>query len=158
MKIEAVAPHRPDAAAILRSYLREIAERYNGRPMPEAELDELLLEEHSDDLEPPTGLLLLARDEDGTVVGCVGLRWLDPRMAELTRMYVPPAARRRGIASGLIAAVEDEARQRGATVMRLDTRGDLVEARALYPKHGYVEITDYNASRYADHWFEKALE
>jgi GNAT superfamily N-acetyltransferase len=57
----------------------------------------------------------------------------------------------------LIKAAEDEARGMGATRMRLDTRKDLVEARALYPKHGYAEITDYNSDYYADHWFEKRL-
>jgi GNAT superfamily N-acetyltransferase len=57
----------------------------------------------------------------------------------------------------LIAAIEDEARKAGATRMRLDTRKDLVEARALYPRHGYVETADYNASPFADHWFEKPL-
>ncbi|GAA1221136.1 hypothetical protein GCM10009665_09110 [Kitasatospora nipponensis] len=62
-----------------------------------------------------------------------------------------------GGAAGLLAAVEAPAGGLGLTVLRLDTRGDLVEARALYARHGYREIPRYNDSRYADHWFEKSL-
>lgn len=39
----------------------------------------------------------------------------------------------------------------------LDTREDLVEARALYARLGYREIEAYNESPYADHWFGKKL-
>ncbi|HEV7899165.1 MAG TPA: hypothetical protein VGP31_15120 [Planosporangium sp.] len=39
----------------------------------------------------------------------------------------------------------------------LETRHDLVEARNLYAKHGYVEIPPYFDDPYAEHWFEKRL-
>jgi GNAT superfamily N-acetyltransferase len=156
VKIEPLAPDHPGAVAVLRAYMHEIAGRYNGRPMTEQEIDELQVEHPNDDLAPPTGLLLVAREGDD-VLGCVGLRLLEPKIAELTRMFVHADARGRGIASQLIGSVEQAARDLGATRMRLDTRRDLVEARALYPKHGYVEIDDYNGDYYADHWFEKSL-
>ncbi len=58
----------------------------------------------------------------------------------------------------LLEAVERAAREfLGARAVRLDTRGDLVEARALYARSGYAEIPDYNGEKYADHWFEKIL-
>lgn len=41
--------------------------------------------------------------------------------------------------------------------MRLDTRGDLTEARALYGRLGYHEVESFNDEPYAEHWFEKAL-
>jgi hypothetical protein len=41
--------------------------------------------------------------------------------------------------------------------MRLDTRGDLTEARALYARLGYDEVEPFNDGPYAEHWFEKAL-
>ncbi len=41
--------------------------------------------------------------------------------------------------------------------IRADTRHDLVEARGLYTKHGFVEIPAYSRGPYADHWFEKRL-
>lgn len=52
---------------------------------------------------------------------------------------------------------EEAARRSGARVMRLDTRSDLVEARALYARHGYREIEPYAERLYADHWFEKTF-
>jgi hypothetical protein len=56
------------------------------------------------------------------------------------------------VAAGLVAA-----RDLGADVLRLDTRHDLVEARALYAECGYTEIAPYSNSPYAEHWFEKKL-
>ncbi|PWU62123.1 GNAT family N-acetyltransferase, partial [Micromonospora globispora] len=53
--------------------------------------------------------------------------------------------------------VEEQARAAGADRIRLDTRADLVEARALYARHGYVEIPAFNDGQYAEHWFEKTL-
>lgn len=164
--IERTDPGHPEAAAILRQYVVELVERYHERSTTDDEIDALLVEHGNDDLRPPTGLFLLVRDGDGdwagdgqtgTIIGCVGLRWLDSETSELTRMFVRPDARRRGVASRLINAAEDEARTAGAKRMRLDTRTDLVEARALYARHGYAEIEDYNDGFFADHWFEKTL-
>ncbi|WP_420877320.1 hypothetical protein [Streptomyces neyagawaensis] len=39
----------------------------------------------------------------------------------------------------------------------LDTRADLVEARALYARLGYEESEPHNDDPYADHWFTKRL-
>ncbi|MEK8105288.1 GNAT family N-acetyltransferase [Micromonospora sp. M12] len=44
----------------------------------------------------------------------------------------------------MLAALEQRARAAGADRIRLDTRDDLVEARALYARHGYVEIPAYS--------------
>ncbi|MEU8183686.1 GNAT family N-acetyltransferase [Micromonospora sp. NPDC049044] len=62
-----------------------------------------------------------------------------------------------GGGAALLAAVERVARTAGEDRIRLDTRDDLVEARALYARHGYVEIPPYSSDRYAEHWFEKQL-
>jgi hypothetical protein len=42
-------------------------------------------------------------------------------------------------------------------VMILDTRNDLVEARALYARLGYEETGRHNEDPYAEHWFRKNL-
>lgn len=147
----------PESAALLRRYYSELIVRYYGRPTDEAELSAVLAEEPSDDLTPPTGEFLVAR-RDGEPAGCAGVRVLDASTVELTRMYVTPEARGQGAAGLLIAAAERLARDTfGAAAVRLDTRKDLVEARALYAKHGYAEIPAYNDGKYADHWFEKKL-
>lgn len=151
-------PIRPDtaeAALLLREYLAEMVRRWHRRPEEPGEVDAALAESPSDDLVPPTGLLLAAH-HGGRLAGCAGLRWR-PGWAELTRVYVRPAHRGAGGGSALLAAVEQAARTAGADRIRLDTRTDLVEARALYARHGYAEIPAYNDDRYAQHWFEKPL-
>jgi GNAT superfamily N-acetyltransferase len=142
---------------LLRRYYTELVSRYYGRPTDDEEVSAVLAEEPSDDLARPTGAFLVARLGKAPV-GCVGVRVLDPATVELTRMYVGPEARGRGGAGLLIEAAERTARDTfGARAVRLDTRKDLVEARALYAKHGYSETERYNDSPYADHWFEKML-
>ncbi|MFD2765213.1 GNAT family N-acetyltransferase [Micromonospora eburnea] len=149
------SPDAPDAAALLREYMAEMVRRWYGRPERPDEVTEALAEMPSDDLAPPTGLLLLAR-HDGQLAGCAGLRWC-PGWAELTRVYVRPAHRGAGGGAALLAAVEAYAQAAGADRIRLDTRADLVEARALYARHGYREIPAYSDGPYAQHWFEKPL-
>ncbi|WP_348519635.1 GNAT family N-acetyltransferase [Blastococcus sp. CT_GayMR20] len=39
----------------------------------------------------------MARDEDGTAIGCGALRELGTGVAEVKRMFVVPAARGRGV-------------------------------------------------------------
>ncbi|QNA76796.1 GNAT family N-acetyltransferase [Streptomyces sp. So13.3] len=152
-----LAPGHPEASALLRQYYVELVARYYDRPATDAEVDQVLLDELSDDLVVPTGHFLVVR-RDGVPMGCLGVRVLDRDTGELTRMFVRSEARGQGVASRLIAAAELAARDiLGVAVLRLDTRKDLVEARALYAKHGYREIPAYNDSQYADHWFEKTL-
>lgn len=146
----------PDAVAVLRAYFDDIVSRYHGRPATAAELDAAMLDDPSDDLAPPTGVFLVAR-AGSAVAGCVGARTLVPGVAELTRMFVHAGHRRLRGGTRLLAAAEDAARDLGADVLRLDTRHDLVEARALYAECGYTEIAPYSNSPYADHWFEKKL-
>jgi GNAT superfamily N-acetyltransferase len=144
------------ASTLLREYYTEIVGRYHGRPAEPAEVDQVLVDEPSDDLRPPTGLFLLARYGDEPT-GCAGLRLGTPPVAEVTRVYVRPSARGRGVGGRLLDAVEAAALAYGVTTLRLDTRHDLVEARALYARHGYREVAPFNDSPYADHWFEKRL-
>ncbi|MFF4100771.1 GNAT family N-acetyltransferase [Streptomyces sp. NPDC001903] len=146
----------PDATALRRAYYAEVAGRYWKRPATEAEIDEGLRDDPADGLAPPTGQFVVGRLE-GTPRACGGIRLLDPVTAELTRVYVDPRARGTGGGATLLAALEAAARALGAERVRLDTRSDLVEARALYAREGYREIPAYNAGPYAEHWFEKPL-
>lgn len=157
-RIESLPVTHPQSAALLRRYYDDIVSRYYGRPVPDAELDAVLAEFPSDDLTAPTGHFLVGR-YGGRPSGCVGLRVLGPDAAELTRLFVDPGARGTGGGGLLLAAAEDAARAvLGASVIRLDTRKDLVEARTLYARHGYTEIPPYNGEGpYRDHWFEKRL-
>ncbi|WP_211323238.1 GNAT family N-acetyltransferase [Amycolatopsis palatopharyngis] len=155
-KITPADPGSADALAVLRRYFTDIAGRYYGRQATAAEIDAAITDEPSGNLVPPTGRFLLGH-LGGVALGCVGVRVLSPDITELTRMFVNPAARGHSGGNILLAAAEDAARSLGARTMRLDTRSDLVEARGLYAKHGYVEIPAYSAGPYAQHWFEKHL-
>jgi len=55
----------------------------------------------------------------------------------LVRMGVVQHARRLGVASGLLAACEQWAREQGKTQMVLDTWTVNVSAQAFYERHGY---------------------
>lgn len=137
---------------MIRDYLGYVASRFYGRPATSTEVDAAPAAEPAADL----AVFLLARDGD-KVTGCVGLRLLDPRIAELTKLFVYPAARGHGGGSRLLSAAERTARELGAVVMRLNTRSDLVEAKALYTAHEYVEVEPYTNGPYVDHCFEKSL-
>ncbi|KAA5827187.1 GNAT family N-acetyltransferase [Saccharopolyspora hirsuta] len=133
-----------------------MASRYYGRPATDAEVDEAIAEDPNEGLHPPTGVFLVVRD-GAEPVGCVGIRELEPGIAELKRMYVKPQVRGRGAGVRLLSEAEQHAQRLGYRAIRLDTRNDLVEARGLYAKQGYREIPAYNDGPYAEHWFEKVL-
>lgn len=99
------------------------------------------------DLEPGTrpsaadvSVVLVARDAAGTALGCGALRALGDGAAEVKRMYVVPEARGRGVSKLVLAGLEDEARWRGWTVLRLETGPRQPEAIALYEGAGYRPI------------------
>jgi GNAT superfamily N-acetyltransferase len=154
--IAVMPPASPAARAALRAYFADVASRYYGRPATEEEIVAAMRAEPSDDLTPPGGLLLVA-SEGNSVLGCAGLRLLPGRIGEVTRVFVMPAARRRGLGSRLLDHLEAHARDHGVATLRLDTRDDLVEARQLYARHGYAEVRPFSQGPYADHWFEKHL-
>ncbi|WP_340558080.1 GNAT family N-acetyltransferase [Streptomyces sp. GSL17-111] len=154
-----VAPAPVDGAearAALLAYYTDIVGRYHGRPATAEEIRTAMAEEPSDGLAPPHGRFLLGRYA-GDVVGCAGVRLLEPGTGELTRVFVRPERRGTGGGALLLAAAEEAARELGAVLLRLDTRADLVEARALYTARGFREIPAYHDGPYADHFFEKAL-
>ena len=45
-----VAVHHPDAAVLLGEYFRELVDRYNGRLMPQSEVDDAVRDHPSDDV------------------------------------------------------------------------------------------------------------
>lgn len=149
-----------DAVALFRAYYTEVSDRYyllhEGRRTTPEELAKGLAAETGEELEPPAGLLLIAR-ADGEASGCAGLRRVDDRTAELRRVFVRAELRGLGGGARLLAAVEDTARELGTERIVLDTRHDLVEARALYVRHGYAEVPAFNSSLYAERWYAKEL-
>ncbi|MFE6160874.1 GNAT family N-acetyltransferase [Streptomyces sp. NPDC056486] len=154
----------PVAAALWRSYYTEVSDRYyllhEGRKTAPEELEREVAAETGDDLRPPTGLLLVARYE-GEPAGTAGVRLMGDMKgvstAELKRVFLREDMRGKGGAALLLAAAEDAARALGAERVILDTRLDLVEARALYARHGYEESEPLTERMYAECWYAKKL-
>ncbi len=95
-------------------------------------------------------VVLVARDDDGTPVGCGALRPLEPGAAELKRMYVVPAARGQGISRLLLVALEAEAADRGWTTLRLETGTRQPAAVGLYTAAGYRPVEAFGHYRTDD--------
>lgn len=146
----------PEATRILRVYFAEVASRHHGRPATAREIDEAMAEDPSTDLVPPLGDFLILRD-GLRPVGCVGVRMTAPSTAELRRMFVLASERRRGLGTVLIAAAEQAALRLGAGTIRLDTRRDLHEARALYAARGFQPVLPFSDGPYAEVWLAKHL-
>lgn len=149
--IETADPAGAEARACLAQYFAELQRRFDTGFDPAASVSA-----NPEELVPPSGWFLIAR-LDGAAVGCGALKVQAHGAGELKRMWVAPALRGMGIAPRLLAALEAQARAAGLAVLRLDTSRHLPEAKALYLRHGYVEIPAYNDNPYADYWFEKQL-
>lgn len=113
--------------------------------------------------EPPAGAFLLAlvgSAQDGEPVGMVALRPHAPdadddapeaalRSAEIKRLYVRAAHRRRGHARTILALAEERAARMGYRRLVLETGTEQPEAMALYAADGYHPIPGYGHYRCA---------
>lgn len=95
----------------------------------------------ADEVMAGTGAFLIAR-EGGTPVGCGAIRPCGEGM-EVKRMYVVPGARGRGISRRILSALEDAARDLGASTLVLETGIRQHAAIALYERHGFQRIPPF---------------
>ncbi|OAN75421.1 hypothetical protein A8B82_16570 [Sulfitobacter sp. EhC04] len=91
----------------------------------------------------PRGVILLARDPDGTPIGCGMSHPLDAETAEIKRVYVTPAARGLGLAKALCRALIEQARADGYGRVVLDTSRHLPAAAPLYRALGFADRGPY---------------
>ncbi len=73
---------------------------------------------------------------DGDVIG-IGRLGLSAAWGGIAAMWVDPAARRRGIATAMLAALARSAQRAGAGSLHLQTDTDNTTALALYERHGF---------------------
>lgn len=90
----------------------------------------------------PSGGIILCKN-DNEFIACVGIRKIDSTTAELKRMFVKPLHQHKGIGNLLMTRSIELARQRGYSVIRLDTLSHMTTAINLYKKYGFLEIAPY---------------
>jgi GNAT superfamily N-acetyltransferase len=151
LRFQPVPADAPPASDLIAAMVGEMATLYgpiDGPNMPSAT---------PADFAPPRGTFLVGFDDAGAPVCGGGVKPPDDDTAEIKRMYVAPAARRRGLARVLLGALEDAARDLGYSTARLDTGPLQAHARALYESAGYRPIRNFNANPVASFWGEKRL-
>lgn len=134
MKVEPATWDDPDVQRLTLDQQEEVRARYGGKDEPGT---------HPSAAD--VGVVLVAREDDGTALGCGALRALGDGVAEVKRMYVVPAARGRGVSRAVLTALEDAARERGWTTLRLETGPLQPEAIGLYTSGGYHPIAAFGA-------------
>ena len=80
---------------------------------------------------------------EGVPVGCGAIKPVDADAMEVKRMYTLPAWRGKGVASRVLAELEQWARELGMERCILETGLRQPEAIALYESNGYEPIPNY---------------
>jgi putative acetyltransferase len=110
---------------------------------------------------------LVARDvafrtvrENGVLLGCGALAPLDAVSGEVKSMRTAGAARGRGVATVVLAALLEEARSRGYRTVLLETgtEGFFAPARRLYERHGFEPCAPFGSYREDPHSAYYALD
>ncbi|WP_269810145.1 GNAT family N-acetyltransferase [Kineosporia sp. NBRC 101677] len=120
----------PEAITLIAELQQEYVTRYGGQDETPVEPGEFT---------PPAGLFVVA-EVGGELAGCVGVREHaagGEQCAEMKRMYVRPAFRRRGLARKLLSAAEQRAVVLGYRRLVLETGDQQPEAVSLYQNSGY---------------------
>jgi DNA-binding MarR family transcriptional regulator/GNAT superfamily N-acetyltransferase len=151
VRISIEKPTATDAVWCIEQYFAELNARFATGFNPS-----LSISAEARELSPPAGVLLIAR-LGAQPVGCGALKFHRDAPAELKRMWVAPEARGMGLGRRLLQELEQQARDKGVEILRLETNGALSEAIALYRGSGYREVAAFSNEPYAHHWFEKRL-
>lgn len=85
---------------------------------------------------------LVAYEKD-LPIACGAIKEFEPNVMEVKRMYVSPEKRGEGIATKVLFALENWARELGYQKCILETGKRQPEAIALYTKKGYQIIPNY---------------
>ncbi len=86
------------------------------------------------------GCFEVVEDALKQIVGCAGLRPLNPCRVELCKMYLERSARGRGLGKRLLDDLLAAARRSGFQEVWLKTNSLLTEAIGLYTKHGFQPV------------------
>ena len=133
VRLRSLAYADPLAQHLVERVQQEYVVRYGGRD--EAAVD-------PSDFALPGGLFVVA-EVDGEPAGCGAWRQVGEGRAEIKRMYVEPAFRRRGLAALVLDVLERSAGAHGCRAVVLNSGDKQPEALALYDRAGYVPAPGY---------------
>lgn len=95
-------------------------------------------------------------EDDGIVVGTVGLRVKEGKTCEIKRLYLRADRRGEGLGQVLYAHIESVAREKGFEKIWLDSSRRFKKAQRLYERNGYVLLEQRNDD-WCDNVYEKSL-
>lgn len=93
------------------------------------------------------GLFELLVDENGRLLGTVGLYPINNEVIELRKMYFVPILRGHGYGKQTLERMIEQARQRGFKKIYLETNSVLKDAIRLYQKFGFEPTAEKHALR-----------
>jgi putative acetyltransferase len=142
-------------AEVVRALVFEVLEEYGLKPDPDG------IDADLRDIEAryvaPGGMFDVAEDE-GRIVGSVGLCRKADGVCELRKMYLARSARGQGLGKGLLEHALDRARALGFRRVELETAGVLVEAIRLYTRRGFRPVEPAHLSARCDRAFALDLD
>lgn len=86
-------------------------------------------------------MFVIARDENGSAIGCGAFRPMDEKTAEVKRMYAKEKGS--GVGNLILSYLESQASQMGYESFRLETRVINKNAVSFYQRNGYEVIPNY---------------
>lgn len=145
----------PELRTLFREYhdwmKSQVIEEFGGVHLPRdrIESDYDITAQIEDDIayltDPDTDGRVFTAHHDDDMVGCVVLRWRDPDVAEVKRLYVRPDARGQGLGRALMDALIESAREMGCRRLLLHTGTFNDGALALYRDLGFRETAAFEA-------------
>lgn len=93
------------------------------------------------------GIFEILEDEDGNLLGTVGLYPLDADTIELRKMYFAKNLRGRGFGKKMLEKMIEKAAELGFSKIYLETATVLREAVALYEKYGFKPTAEKHTPR-----------
>jgi putative acetyltransferase len=132
VEISAERPDSPDAEQLILELEAHLAPRYPAESRHGFSVQRLLDE----------GVDFYVLRSDGRAAACGGVLLVPPTdgavgYGEVKRMYVRPEFRGAGFGRAILERLADRARERGVSVLRLETGIQQVEAIGLYERAGF---------------------
>lgn len=126
--VERTDPHHPQATALLKQSHALMESLFPPEDNFYLDIDDLV----ADDIH-----FFTAREGD-QILGTAALK-VKTDYGEIKSMFVDEAARGKGVADALMRQLEDQAREDGLPILKLETGNVLHAAHKLYRRHGFTD-------------------